>query len=721
MCLHLYLFHIFTVIINPLFCGSNAKILISKKILIRLAVLFAILFWLALTVSDLFLLFAQQSNASAGISKEIPYLFLTLFILFTFLFFRFNTQKAESINFIDLLWRVFSIGLMVSIIQLLIGLFFYLLSESSLLKNELAVNFFYHINLGAVVVFLISTFVTWKRLILYQKNKKLQLAWQFFEYGLLASLLFSFFDSAFQQWVFTGILGVFLLFGTILSFNLKWIAYLNFRSKWRSILLLSLVLLYLYYFVNNLFNFSKEFTLALDLLNSVFVLSLIGFISIYAIISILVVLFNLPTSSVFEQKISEVLNFQRLSQSIQKGENKNQVYETLLDSSTNAVFAASAWLEINEKVKKDGGFEQKEKSVFKINIEDNELIQVKKSIGETGIYPYLNKQKELGYQKNFLQAKLTSNINDPSFSSVIVLPLIVKEEEIGTLVLLKDVSDGFNSEMFDIISSFVNQACISIENFELLAEAIVNERYREELKIATEVQKSLLPDNLISNQNLEMYAFYASADEVGGDYYDYYQINDDEIAFIIGDVSGKGTSAAFHMSQMKGVFHSLVQLGLDPKNFLIKANKALASCLEKTSFITASYYIVNTLKQEISLSRAGHCPSLFYDSTTKKVRYFKNKGLGLGIVRNDSFGNYIELTQISYTAKDMLVLYTDGIIEAKNEEGIEFGYERFAAVIEAYATESPKVIKTELMKKLSAFTGTQELDDDYTLLIIQFL
>ena len=155
---------------------------------------------------------------------------------------------------------------MVSIIQLVIGLLFYLLSDSKLLKNELAVNFFYHINLGAIVIFLISTFITWKRLILYQKNKRLQFAWQFFEYGLLASLLFSFFDSAFQQWVFTGILGGFFIFGLILSFNLKWIAYLNFKQKWRSILLLSLVLLYLYYFVNNLFNFAQEFSLVLNLL-----------------------------------------------------------------------------------------------------------------------------------------------------------------------------------------------------------------------------------------------------------------------------------------------------------------------------------------------------------------------------------------------------------------------------------------------------------------------
>ncbi len=695
--------------------------MISTKALIRLAVLFAILCWLALIASDLFLLFAQQSNVNAGITREIPFLFLTLFILFIFLYFRLKTQKAESINFIDLLWRVFSIGLMVSIIQLVIGLLFYLLSDSKLLKNELAVNFFYHINLGAIVIFLISTFITWKRLILYQKNKRLQFAWQFFEYGLLASLLFSFFDSAFQQWVFTGILGGFFVFGLILSFNLKWIAYLNFKQKWRSILLLSLVLLYLYYFVNNLFNFAQEFSLVLNLLESVFILSIVGFISVYALISILVILFNLPTSSVFEQKISEVLNFQKLSQSIQKGENKDQVYETLLDSSTNAVFSASAWLEISETYENEEGVIETRKKVLKSNIEDNEIIQAKNSIMESGIYAYLNKQKAAGYKKDFIQSKLISNINDPTFSSVMVMPLIVKDEEIGNLILLKDVSDGFNREMFDIISSFVNQACISIENFELLTEALENERYREELKIASKVQKSLLPSELIQDDKLEMFAFYTSADEVGGDYYDYYRLNEDEVAVIIGDVSGKGTSAAFHMSQMKGVFHSLVQLGLDPKSFLNKANQALASCLDKTSFITAAYYNINTKERKICLSRAGHCPALFYDSSEKKASYFKNKGLGLGIVRDASFEKYIELKQISYKPNDMLILYTDGIIEAKNKSGEEFGYERLCSTIEVNAGRSPKEIKKVLIDRLTDFAESKELDDDYTLLIIRFL
>ncbi len=687
--------------------------MISEKGLLRLSLLFAVLCWLALITADLFLLFAQINKANAGITKEVPYLFLALFILFTFFYFRLKIQKAESVNFIDLLWRVFSTGLIVSLIQLAIGLFFYLLSNSKLLQNDLAINFFYHINLAAVIVFLTSTFVVWKRLILYQKNKRLLILWRIFEYSLLATLLFNFFQKQFPDWAFLGLLGLFFIYSLILAFNLKWIAYLNFKQKWRSILLLALVILYLYYFINNLINFDSEFNLIMNLLTDVFVLSLVGFISIYSLISILVILFNLPTSSVFEQKISEVLNFQRLSQSIQKGDSEDQVYNVLLESSINAVFSTSAWLEIFE--------EEKPNKVIRSAISENQMQQVKKSIQESGIFSYLNKQQSISFKKNLNPTKLTANLNDPDYNSVLAVPLIIQDRQIGLLVLLKDVTDGFNKEMLDIISSFVNQACISIENFELLSKALENERYREELKIAMRVQKSLLPHELINDENFEMFAFYESADEVGGDYYDYYKTSTDTTAVIMGDVSGKGTSAAFNMAQMKGVFHSLVQLNLDSKAFLSRANSALSNCLEKTSFITAAYYIINAKEKTISFSRAGHCPALFYHHENKQTKFFKNRGLGLGIVRNDSYHEYVDIQEISYKPGDILFLYTDGIIEAKNLHGEEYGYDRLSEVVALNGDKSPEAIKTAVIENLYEFIGSEGLDDDYTTLIIKFL
>ena len=153
-------------------------------------------------------------------------------------------------------------------------------------------------------------------------------------------------------------------------------------------------------------------------------------------------------------------------------------------------------------------------------------------------------------------------------------------------------------------------------------------------------------------------------DEVGGDYYDVYHMDEKRTSLIIGDVSGKGTSAAFHMAQMKGVFQSLVQLDLDPKEFLVHANNALSRCLESTSFITVSFFVIDANEKKVNFARAGHCPSLYYRAETGKTEYFKNRGLGLGILRNFNFHKYVQVNEFSYQAGDVLVLYTDGITEA---------------------------------------------------------
>src|SRR5690606_26913300 len=161
-------------------------------------------------------------------------------------------------------------------------------------------------------------------------------------------------------------------------------------------------------------------------------------------------------------------------------------------------------------------------------------------------------------------SKYLATMKGSRFRSILAFPILVREENIGMLALLKELPDGFNREMSRIVATFANQAGISIENFRLMEEALQNERYKEELKIAKTVQKSLLPEVLEKDDEFDIAAFSESADEVGGDYYDTLRTNDHQVALIVADVSGKGTTAAFHMSQMKGIFHSLAQDCIQP-------------------------------------------------------------------------------------------------------------------------------------------------------------
>jgi len=171
---------------------------------------------------------------------------------------------------------------------------------------------------------------------------------------------------------------------------------------------------------------------------------------------------------------------------------------------------------------------------------------------------------------------------------------------------------------------------------------------------------------------------------------------------------------------MKGIFHSLARITIDPKEFLVHANNALSACLERTSFITGAFFHIDTKNRCIKFSRAGHCPSLFYNQKDNSAGYFKNKGLGLGIVRNLSYSNYVQVNEITYSQGDILILYTDGITEATNADNDQFGYDRLKHSLETRTGLPPDEIKEGIIKDLYQFIGSENLNDDYTLVIIKF-
>ncbi len=640
-------------------------------------------------------------------SNFFPQLCFTGFVLSTFAYYRYIITKADTLNFTDLLWKVFITGLITTLISLAIRLFFTVFAQSTLVESPLTVNFFYNILIALVVIFMVSTLVVWKRLILYQKSKNLLQLWGFFEIALVASLLFDFFSIQYGEPKFNVALVILGCFSIILVFNLKWVAYLNFKQKWKGILFILLSAIYLYHFLLNLLKFSSTEVLVIDLFDRVFIWGLFIFLFLYAVISILVTLFNLPTSSVFEQKLKEALDFQKLSQSIPRGETRDQTYEILLESSMSAVFADAAWLEIKE-----------ESGITKVirNLKDQEVNAIKSSIKSETIKSIL--KLELNSEIN--PGKLTDDLKHQQYKSIIALPIMVQNRQEGFIVLLNEVSEAFNREMVNIITTFVNQASISLENLTLIKESIENERYKEQLKIAKNVQKSLLPTSLINNDHLTMAAFSMAADEVGGDYYDILEYKKNHFGLIIGDVSGKGTSAAFQMAQMKGIFHSLAHQGVTPEEFNKKANIALSQCLDKTSFITATYFDINTEKNILHFSRAGHCPSLFYCKTADSVDYLKCDGMGLGMVRNSSYDDYVHSNTVNYHVGDTLLLYTDGITEAKNSDGEQFGDIRLKKAFTKHASKAPDQVKEGIKNDLSEFIGEMVIDDDYTLVVIQF-
>jgi len=685
------------------------KITLTPKFYMRLSLVLAVLLWLIGTLIDILQLLAVRSEVDLGISPIVIQLIECIFLIFVMVYFRYRVKSVESGNFIDLLWRVFATGLITTIISLVIVLFYSSISGTPLAENQFVKVFFDDLNKALISVFLISTFTVWKRLILYQRSKRLIYYWNIFELAVVLSVFFSLTGlTLLSSLLFDLIFAAMAIMAILLSGNLKWVAYLNFKQKWKGILLILLITIYIFYFFNSLYISPGDVEGTFETFDSLFILVLFTFVLFYSIFSLLVILFNLPTSSVFEKKMEEALNFQRLSQSISQGENEEEIFEVLLMSSMSAVYADAGWVEITSN-EKDTQFITKHISREEINTVKELVLSAKSRTVMKN--PFLSEDRS---------DRVIVSLKKYHYRSVFVVPITLQNDVIGFMYLLNEVSESFNKEMINIINTFASQASVAVENFRLMGKAIENQRYQEELNIAKSVQRALLPESLDHNQAFEIHAFTEAAAEVGGDYYDTFKLDDDRFAIVIGDVSGKGTSAAFHMSQMKGIFQSLVQMDLSPKSFLIHANTALSNCLERTSFITLTYYIIDTKKRVVDFARAGHCPTLFYHKKKNRAEFLENKGLGLGIMRNDSFGNFIEESQFKFDKDDILVLYTDGISEAKNHENEEFGFDRMLNLLQQNAHYDPVMIQKVFISKLYEFCHEVDLDDDYTMVVIKF-
>lgn len=675
----------------------------------KISLLLAVFVWLSLLFVDLVRLFGILNQLESGIAIEITWILQILFYLTVYGYYRYSIQNSPNKDFLSLIWRGASSGIFTVGVAFLIKLFYTVLGDSSLALDPFLKNFFYHVMFAFITVFVISNTLLWEHLILYQKNKRVVKQWQAFEIALLIAMFSVFFTHS--EIDFSFLFGIVFLAGLsiFLAGNLKWIPYLTFKEKWKSLLFLSIIIvsgIYLFwqvYIANTLFA-------QVSLLTNLFLIGLFIFVVIYALFSFLVTLFNLPTSSVFEQKLTEAINFQRLSQSIQPEENEEQVLDILMDSCMSASYADSAWLELNMP-DEDQNLIQERFILPEDRAEITKLIQENVAIHEWSLS-----------QKSESLKPISVRLEHPSSLSTLIVPLSINKQLIGKMVLCKEVKDGFNKEMVNIIGTFARQACIAVENHRLLNQAIENERYQEELKIAKHVQKSLLPIALDHNDSFEICAFSNAADEVGGDYYDTFQLDENRFVLIIGDVSGKGTSAAFNMSQMKGIFHSLIQLDISPAEFIMKANSALGKCLEKNHFITASVFLIDTSKHEITYARAGHVPTLFYDADQGSSNYLKIDGLGLGILRNKQYEKHVEQKTFKYKAKDVLVLYTDGIIEAKNELSEQFGFDRLKNLVSTYQALSPQAIQDKIIDSLHEYVGEgRAIDDDYSIMVVKFV
>jgi serine phosphatase RsbU (regulator of sigma subunit) len=666
----------------------------------------AVISWVLLLAN--ILLAAESARQPGAVKLALPYInnfLIVVFILSVFLFQRLNSEALKGTDFIGYLWNLFSKAGIAAYLSIALYLGYRLSTGYVRLHSPLLLHIVYQVNFGLLVLFLSKAFYIWRQLLLYHKNKFLQIAWDWFELLLFGTLLLTLLNFDYTSYIFLPLLALIGFYILFLCTNLKWVAYLTFNKKSRSLVLLGAILLSCYIFVRFFYQLADSPELVIDYTDVCFLLMAVVFVSLYTLAAFLVSLFSLPTSSVFEQKSEDLLNFQRLSQSIQQGQSEAQVYDLLFDSTIKASDASAVWFETI----KNG--EPQISQLLNINNEQIERIRHLLLAYNIQNIDYIN--NNLDRNPGFRDLTLP-------WKSLIILPIKSKKHLFGMLYLLKDIEQGFDRETVNVLRTFTSQTILTIENLRLVSESLQNERYKEELKIASTVQENLIPKKFPSDSWFEISTHSRAAKEVGGDFYDFLQLSESRIAIIIGDVSGKGISAAFHMAQMKGIFHGLMQQDMAPSEFMKQANSALSRCLEKTSFITSALYIIDYRMQGFMFARAGHCHTLYYNSMMEDTFYFQTDGLGLGIVRDKSYNNHVREMYYDYNPNDVMVIYTDGIVEARNEANDEYGEDRLRFMLtQTYHLEAED-IKCAIINDLEDFTGPDNLYDDQTLLVIKF-
>ena len=279
-------------------------------------------------------------------------------------------------------------------------------------------------------------------------------------------------------------------------------------------------------------------------------------------------------------------------------------------------------------------------------------------------------------------------------------------------------------QLGELAQSF-NSMTASIED--LLREAAEKKRLEEELRIAREIQMSLLPQGALAMPGLSITALCVPAREVGGDYYDLFPIDDGRLGVLIADVSGKGTSAALYMAELKGLMLSLSQIHMSPRALLVAANRIMANNLDARSFITMTYAIIDLLERTMIFARAGHTPLMYLPGAgagpagARQVHILVPDGLvlGLKIDNGETFDRLLEEQTIPLHDGDLYLLYTDGISEAMNERDDCFGDERLGRILEDHPDMPSEEIRERVLREIAAFVGGAPQHDDMTMILLK--
>lgn len=244
------------------------------------------------------------------------------------------------------------------------------------------------------------------------------------------------------------------------------------------------------------------------------------------------------------------------------------------------------------------------------------------------------------------------------------------------------------------------------------------QRLKKELDVARHVQMSFLPKENPTLKGIDIASICIPAFEVGGDYYDFIHLGKNKLGIIIGDVSGKGTQAAFYMTLTKGFLKAIAKHTDSPADVLTKMNELFYENVERGRFISMIYSVIDLETKLIRIARAGHNP-VIYHNASGNVSLISPNGLALGLEKGDLFRRVITESEEKIESGKTFIFYTDGFTEAVNKKGEEYGLDRMIEIAKSWNYSSASHIQDKMMADVNKFIGKAQQHDDMTMVIVK--
>lgn len=334
------------------------------------------------------------------------------------------------------------------------------------------------------------------------------------------------------------------------------------------------------------------------------------------------------------------------------------------------------------------------------------------------------KIKNIDVERELTRFTKTTIINSSSSINLIefdvIIPVLHKQQPLAFLLFStqkkhssKLVSD---IESMHFVQTLTNIIVVAIENKRMAKLSLIQERIKKELEVASEMQKLLFPADLPSNRRMDISAKYIPRHEVGGDYYDFIPLGDDEYIICIADVSGKGIGAAMLMANFQATIRTLFNYQRFEMEFLLEElNKKVMKSAKGEKFITFFIAHYNANSRELKYVNAGHNHPFI--STGKRIEFLDEGCIGLGMLDELPF---INVGKKILKHNTTLVLYTDGVVELENEKKDFFSIERLVKMVNSYYPLKMEDLTNLIFSKLDEWRGNLSLVDDTAIFSCRF-